>query len=266
MKQSLRFVSGLLLALLPFALFGTIYGLLGLYPNYRFNPVDVENLYGHELQWFGIADGGARLIPGAYFMHHHWPVADLLSGLFYLCWIPVPMAFAIYLFVCRRYGWCARFAWAFLVVNLLGFLGYYVHPAAPPWYVLEHGFDVVFDTLGSAAGLVRFDALTGGSFFHDFYCHNANVFAAIPSLHAAYVLVAALYSVMSKCPRWISVAMFVIAAGIWFSAIYTGHHYVIDVLAGIVTALLGVFIFECGIVHSRRGRTAIKRYARWMRW
>ncbi len=32
--------------------------------------------------------------------------------------------------------------------------------------------------------------------------------------------------------------------GIWFSAVYSGHHYIIDVLAGVILAILGLFTFE----------------------
>ena len=36
----------------------------------------------------------------------------------------------------------------------------------------------------------------------------------------------------------------VILVGIWFTAVYTAHHYLIDVLLGIACALVGIFVFE----------------------
>jgi hypothetical protein len=33
---------------------------------------------------------------------------------------------------------------------------------------------------------------------------------------------------------------------IWATAVYTAHHYVIDVLAGILFALAGILLFEYG--------------------
>ena len=38
------------------------------------------------------------------------------------------------------------------------FAGYYIHPAAPPWYAINYGFEPVLNTPGNVAGLGRFDA------------------------------------------------------------------------------------------------------------
>ncbi|MCR4994695.1 MAG: phosphatase PAP2 family protein [Bacteroidales bacterium] len=264
MHRITSYAGRLILALVPFALFGIIYGLLGLYPNYLVNEIDIHDLYTHELAWFGMADSGTRVIPGAYFMHHHWPVADLFAGILYLCWVPVPMAFAIWLFVRRRYEWCARMSWAFLTVNLIGFAIYYIHPAAPPWYVLQHGFEPILHTPGSAAGLARFDELTGGNFFHSFYDRNCNVFAALPSLHAAYPLVALIYSLCSRSPRWLSAVLAFVSVGIWFTAVYSAHHYVIDVLAGILTTFAGIALFELITRKTRWGHNTFTHYTHWI--
>ena len=32
--------------------------------------------------------------------------------------------------------------------------------------------------------------------------------------------------------------------GIWWTAVYSGHHYIIDVTLGILTALIGVLLME----------------------
>ena len=74
-----------------------------------------------------------------------------MAGLFYLCWVPVPLAFALCLYFRGRYSVYLRFSIAFLVVNLIGFCGYYIHPAAPPWYALDYGFTPVLHTPGNMA-------------------------------------------------------------------------------------------------------------------
>lgn len=240
---------------LPWFLFGIIYDSMRLYPNYLVNDIDVRNLYEAEKSLFGInahtsrelmsvADHTFTMIPGEYFKVHHCAVADFMAGVFYLCWVPVPVAFAIYLFCKKQYLWFVRFSWTFLMVNLLGFVGYYIHPASPPWYVMDHGFDPVLNTPGSVAGLGRFDALTGLDIFHAIYGKNANVFAAVPSLHAAYMLVTTIYAVLSH-KRRTTIALFAfICLGIWWTAVYSGHHYIIDVTLGILTALIGVWLME----------------------
>lgn len=110
------------------------------------------------------------------------------------------------------------------------------------------------------AGLARFDALTGLSIFHGLYGQNANVFAAVPSLHAAYMLVATVYAVLGRNRRWLVVIFAFICVGIWFTAVYTCHHYIIDVLLGIVTALVGVALTELLLEHTDIGRRWIDRY------
>ena len=240
---------------LPWFLFGIIYDSMRLYPNYLVNDIDVRGLYEAEKSIFGIAASSAdelqaiadhtqTMIPGEYFKVHHCVVADFMAGVFYLCWVPVPVAFAIYLFFKKQYRWFVRFSWTFLVVNLIGFVGYYIHPASPPWYVMNYGFEPILNTPGNVAGLARFDALTGLNIFHSIYGKNANVFAAVPSLHAAYMLVTTIYAAMSR-KRWSTVALFAfICMGIWWTAVYSGHHYIIDVLLGILTSIIGVCLME----------------------
>ena len=35
-----------------------------------------------------------------------------------------------------------------------------------------------------------------------------------------------------------------VMGGIWFAAVYSNHHYVLDVLAGIACAGLGIWLFN----------------------
>lgn len=232
------------LALLPWLIFGCSYDAMRLYPNFEVNSIDIKGLYDAEKMLFGISTEGGLLIPGEYFALHNCAFADALAGFFYLCWVPLPMAFGLYLYLRGDKKNYLRFSFAFLLVNLVGFCGYYIHPAAPPWYVMNHGFTPDFSTPGDVAGLGRFDELTGLPIFHSIYAKNANIFAAVPSLHAAYMLIATIYAVVSK-QRWSVVAVFAfITFGIWWTAVYSGHHYIIDVMLGILTALIGILLLE----------------------
>lgn len=248
-------------ALIPFALFGISYDWMNILPNYMVNPVDIQGLYESEKHLFGITVGEAiRLTPNEFFALHHSAWMDALAGFFYLCWVPVPIIFGLWLFFSGREKAYLHFALVFLFVNLLGFAGYYIHPAAPPWYVASHGFEFIPGTPGEVAGLGRFDQMTGLGIFNALYARNANVFAALPSLHSAYMLVAFIYSLRAKCPVWMRVACAVICAGIWFTAVYSSHHYIIDVLAGIGVTLLGFVIFEYGLMRIPAFSRFIDRY------
>ena len=183
----------LAVALLPFIIFGVSYDWMRVYPNYQVNPIDVQGLYEAEKSLFGISVNGTILIPCEYFAIHHWSIADFFAGVFYLCWVPVPIVFGLWLYLKGDRRMYLRFAMVFLLVNLIGFAGYYIHPAAPPWYAMNYGFEAMLDTPGNVAGLGRFDELMGCTIFNSIYGRNANVFAAVPSLHAAYMVVALAY-------------------------------------------------------------------------
>lgn len=252
----------IIVALAPFALFGISYDWMNLLPNYKVNPVDIQGLYETEKSLFGITVGEASVLtPNEFFALHNSQWMDILAGFFYLCWVPVPIAFGLWLYYRGQRRIYLHFALVFLLVNLIGFAGYYIHPAAPPWYVASHGFGFIEGTTGEVAGLGRFDALTGLGIFNGLYARNANVFAAMPSLHSAYMLVAFIYSLRAQCPLWMRATWAVICLGIWFTAVYTSHHYILDVAGGIAVTLLGYLVFEYGLMRIPAFSRFIDRYA-----
>jgi hypothetical protein len=240
-----RFITGFSI----FVVFWILYDYMRAFPNYAYRAVDVSQLYFTEKSLFGIAQQGQLLTPNEFWLRHHQPFLDVLCGIFYLCWVPIPLAFAGYLFFQNRRLFFA-FALTFLLVNILGFIVYYLHPAAPPWYVQEHGLAFQPLTMGSTAGLARFDSFFGVSIFKGIYAKNANVFAAMPSLHSAYPVVVLFYAIKNRMGLF-NVLFFTIMLGIWFAAVYTSHHYVLDVLAGISIALTGIFIVRLLLAKSR---------------
>lgn len=252
------------LALLPWVVFAFSYDVMRLYPNYEVNPIDVRGLYEAEKSLFGIASAanGALITPNEFFAIHHCAVADVLAGLFYLCWVPVPLAFALYLYFRGNYRGYLHFSVAFLFVNLLGFCGYYIHPAAPPWYAMNYGFEPILNTPGNVAGLGRFDMLTGLPIFQSLYGKNANVFAAVPSLHAAYMLIATAYAALTGQKRWLVAVFALICMGIWWTAVYSAHHYIIDVVLGIATAVVGIAVLELLIARCPAVGRLFSRYER----
>ncbi len=182
------------------------------------------------------------ITPNEYWRSHTHSFLDRLTGLFYLCWIPLPLAFAGYLFYKDKVVFL-RFSLTFLLVNLLGFVVYYVYPAAPPWYVQLYGFEFHAHTPGNVAGLGRFDSLVGEPVFASLYAKSSNVFAAMPSLHASYPLIVLYYGIRRRMGL-VNILFGIIMAGIWFAAVYSSHHYVLDVLAGIVCGLVGISLFN----------------------
>lgn len=234
----------LAMAMIPWALFGASYDWMNLYPNYKAHSVDIERLYKAEKRLFGVTSKGQRFTLNEYFAEHNCRFLDCIAGISYLCWVPVPIAHGLWLYFSRKRQDYLRFACSFLFTNLIGFMIYYIHPAAPPWYVAEYGFDFNAHTPGNVAGLERFDRLVKLKIFASLYTRTSNVFAALPSLHASYLPVTFYSSMRAKCMIPARILFAMLSFGIWFAAIYTSHHYVIDVLSGIACALVGVTVFD----------------------
>jgi hypothetical protein len=251
----------LMRALTIFLIYGVLYDGMKIAPNDSFGFVDIEGLYRLEKSLFGIGTQGVVLTPNEYFAQHHTPLLDIVTGLFYVNWISVPLGFAVYLFAVNRRRYL-DYALVFLLVNILGFIAYYVHPAAPPWYVAQHGFAYIQGTQGSAAELVRFDRLLGLEIFQSIYTRNSNVFAAVPSLHAAYPVVVLFYAARQLKRKYRAMYYAVFMIGIWFAAVYSGHHYVIDVLLGVIWAVAGIVLYEHGLMRNGAFRRFLERYAR----
>jgi hypothetical protein len=221
-----------------FIVFWVLFDSMKAFPNYRYNTVHIESIYRLEQRLFGIHGQ----TPNEFWRAHSTTFLDVVAGICYLCWMPLPLAFSGYLFY-RDKERFFRYTLTFLLVNLIGFVIYYVCPAAPPWYVQLHGFAFNPHTAGNTAGLGRFDSYFHVTVFSALYSKSSNVFAAMPSLHAAYPLTVFYYGMRYRF-GWINLVFAMIMAGIWFAAVYTGHHYVLDVLAGIACGLAGIGLFN----------------------
>lgn len=236
-------------AFLFFVIYWLIYDSLRVYPNYMVNEVNIEHLYNLEKSIFGIQTSEGVLTPNEYAKANSNQFLDVLAPSFYLCWVPLPMLFVMYLFFTDK-ATMARFTAAFLLINIVGLIIYYIYPAAPPWYVEKFGFEFIEGTPGSAARLLRFDDFFGVDIFKNMYEKNGNVFAAIPSLHSAFPVLLVYYGIQKRLVL-ASIFFCVILLGIWFAAVYTNHHYIIDVFLGGLTALFSILLLERVLLKTR---------------
>lgn len=216
---------------LPFLGVGILYDNMRLVLGLR-GEIHVGDLYAMELRWFSVNGPNGPMILPEFFRARPWVGFDLVCGFAYLAYLAESFLYAVFLFF-RDPSRVARFAWAFFFVNLLGMITYLVYPAAPPWYVEQYGLGpVVLDAKPSAAGALRFDELTGIPYFQAFYSRNANVFGAMPSLHVAYPTVV-FCSTWKMGPRF-SIPALSFALLVAFSAVYLRHHYVLDLVVGVL--------------------------------
>ncbi len=241
-----------------FIFYWVIFDYMKAFPNYNYNAVHIADLYNFEKHLFGINLNGKLVTPNEYFRLKGTTFLDIVTGLFYLCWIPVPLSFAAYLFFTKKRQFL-YFALTFLLVNLLGFVVYYVYPAAPPWYIEYYGFTFHPLTIGNTGGLAKFDAYFHITLFKSIYAKGSNVFAAMPSLHSAYPVIVLYYGLKNRL-GFINVLFFIVVIGIWFTAVYASHHFVLDVLAGITCATIGISLFNLLISKVKFMQTFIKKY------
>lgn len=237
--QTRKFIIGFSI----FIIFWIVFDYLKAFPNYTYNPVHISDLYAWEKKWFGFVSDGTPMTPNEYWLKNSRTFLDIMSGLFYLLWVPVPIAFSVFLFVTNRRRQFLYFLLTFLLVNFLGFVGYYLYPAAPPWYLQQYGTEFIKDTASNPAQLIKFDQFFNLPVFQTIYSKGSNVFAAMPSLHSSYPLIVIYYGIKNKLGK-INIFFAVVVVGIWFAAVYTSHHYVLDVLAGILTAVIGILLFN----------------------
>ncbi|MBK8231378.1 MAG: phosphatase PAP2 family protein [Candidatus Eisenbacteria bacterium] len=138
-----------------------------------------------------------------------------------------------------------RFMVSFSIVTWTSFATYFVYPAAPPWYVKDFGFvqpEPSFKGAG-AGNLIAADRWIGIPLFESVYKHlNPNKFAAIPSLHSAFPLLILIFCLKRFGRRAWPVAIYPL--GVWFSAVYLDHHYLIDIILAWVYVAVGTLLGE----------------------
>jgi hypothetical protein len=181
--------------------------------------------------------------------HVHW--YDAATSAVYMSHFVVSLAVAVVLWI-RSYDAFRRYAWTLVTLTLITLLTYTVFPAAPPWMAALNGYlpevtRIVPPTL-SATGVETVHALvTKGAAY-------ANAVAAVPSLHAGVPMMLLLFAwpTVSRTTRAL-LALYPLAMLV--SVVYTGEHYVSDVLLGWVYA--AVAVRAVAAVTRRRGRTVV---------
>jgi len=238
---------------LPYLLYALVYDSMRWYADYIRSPViHVHEPYDFDLRWFGIHG----LTPNEWLQRHTSPVLDFLCGLAYtpMFFIGESILLSIWFIAKGQVRRAERFTWIFVISNFIGFACYYVYPAAPPWYVSDHGFVVNLAVHASPAGAIRFDHLIGIPVMQGFYGKSADVFGAIPSLHVVYPFLAMIYGWYLRRFRRIAAPYFLLVC---FAAVYLNHHYLLDIFLGLAIALAVMAVVRAafGAVEPRRAAT-----------
>lgn len=142
----------------------------------------------------------------------------------------------------------------FAISLLMALIGYSAFPLAPPRLLPEHlGF---VDTL-LVYGPQYYGDAKGSSLFNGFGSlpSTVNVYAAMPSMHVAWSVIAGvLFAASFGNRRWAVILAFLHPVLMSFAVIVTANHYLLDVVAGLI--VLGVAIVLVRAFEKRSaGRT-----------
>lgn len=174
---------------------------------------------------------------------------DIVAMFFYFMHFVLPIVVGFVFWVTNReYYW--RFVAALLLMCFLAFVTYLFWPSAPPWYQLHDAFGnpaVVKINDQTVQTLWGYTAVT--PIYHSF---NPNKFAAFPSLHAAFPMLATVYAWQRF--RLLAVGLALWSVAVMVSIVYLGEHYVVDALVSIVYVAAATIIVET--FSRRRGRRA----------
>jgi len=204
---------------------------------------DDANRIGAGLNVAGPADGDRMLfggVPTVWLQERlvdgspHW--WDALAAIVYVThFLSVPLVTGLVWFRLRD-----RFrAWLGVVVafTVIGISGYVLYPAAPPWLASRMGEIEPVDRI-SNLGLEFLD-LDLIAWLSDTGQQGSNPVAAMPSLHAGAALLVTLFLWHALGSRWrVTLGAYVVAMAL--TLVYTGEHYVVDVLAGWATAVAAI--------------------------
>jgi membrane-associated phospholipid phosphatase len=224
----------------PFILTGVVYDSMRYYYWQGIaGHIHVAEPYYLERNWFGVMDAGKRVTGNEYFAAHTSVAADLICGFAYLFFVSEYLLTGFLLFFTKRFSLLRVFGWCFFTVNVMGFITYFIYPAAPPWYVSQYGLGPArMDVHAYAAAAQRFDLILGTHFFDQIYGRGVDVYGAYPSLHVSYPFLVSWVALTLKKFRVPAIAFYFLMC---FSAVYLQHHYLVDVILGTTYACIALY-------------------------
>lgn len=123
------------------------------------------------------------------------------------------------------------------VLSFMGLATYALFPAAPPWMASQAGLTAPIVRIVPQV-VASLHTQSAGSLFEHGYAYANNV-AAVPSLHTAFALLIAI-TLWPVVPRLVRPLLAIYPLAMGFTLVYTGEHYVFDVLLGWLYTVVAV--------------------------
>ena len=156
---------------------------------------------------------------------------DFAFYIFYMLHFVLPFALAVVIWKLRdKHYW--RYVGTYILVSFAGFVTFLTFPAAPPWMASEKGLIEPIVRISSdvwaALGIHDFPSVYNKV--------SPNPVAAVPSLHAAYATLFALFVITLFKGRWRYLSL-IYPIMIYVGTVYQGEHYLIDEILGALYAI-----------------------------
>ncbi len=164
----------------------------------------------------------------------HW--YDYVASALYISYFIVPMmvGFLFWLYDANLFK---KYMRALLFLSFAAFVTYVLFPAMPPWLASQNGYLPKLAKIMDAS-MANFGQPINLPSTYKFL--RADQVAAVPSLHAAYPFLIFLF--LGRKSKRLALLTSPYVLGVWFSVIYLGEHYFIDVLLGAIYAAFSYFI------------------------
>ena len=170
----------------------------------------------------------------------HW--YDYVALLFYALHFVFPLVFAFILWLGRKERFW-QFSLTFLLMTYAAFAFFLFYPAGPPWLAQRWGFvsDIAWPASQAYQAMAP-DPIANFDTYQIWNKASGNAVAAMPSLHAGFPWLVLLYAVKYFGRRGLLFLPY--SPILWFSVVYLGHHWVIDLLAGIAWATVCFVVMQ----------------------
>ena len=172
--------------------------------------------------------------------HVQW--YDAVCTLVYTTHFLATPVLAAVLWLRNRAVWL-RYIRRVIVLAVAGLVTYCLFPEAPPWLAARDGLTEPVARL-SARGWIWLHAGNLNATLAHAQVDGANPVAAMPSLHTAFATLVAIFVATQLRSRWrYLLVLYPIAMG--YTLVYTGEHWVLDILVGIAYALIVHWSVSC---------------------
>jgi membrane-associated phospholipid phosphatase len=193
---------------------------------------------------------GAGAVPTVWLQQHLWHAGHprwydygvwaVYMTHFFVVWVTAAVLWRVARHRFRRYAVLT------VVLTLGAFLTYWLYPAQPPWLSAQSlriaPIDRIVPEVWGQLGVG-----TVQSIYED--DRLVNTVAAMPSLHAAYPFMLLLFFWPAGRIVRVGLALYTLAMG--YTLVYSGEHYVTDILAGWAMAAAVFALVELAAAHVR---------------